>query len=149
VRADNVRCRKFLFNLTDAAAVQAVGQVISQRSRLFSLCVLLTIWYSCIFISVSYSDPDYWIRIQIQMSQGIRIQTGQNCPRKGNAKNHGCILLTIWYSCILISVRIGSGFKFKWVSGSRSRHTKIVPKKEKFRIMFAEFSVGLNAFLGA
>ncbi len=41
-----IRCRKFLFNLTDAAAVQAVGQVISQRSRLFTLCFLLTYMYN-------------------------------------------------------------------------------------------------------
>ncbi len=47
------------------------------------VCILLTLGYSRIFISVSYSDPD-WIRIQ--MGQRIRIQTGLNCPRKGNAK---------------------------------------------------------------
>ncbi len=93
-----VRCRKFLFNLTDAAAVQAVGQVISQRFHLFSLCFFLT--YNMVLV-------------------------------------------------YFISVLIGSGFKFKWVSGSGSRQAIIVPEKEIERIMFAEFSVGLDAFPGA
>jgi hypothetical protein len=93
MRADNVRCRKFLFNLTDAAAVQAVGQVISQRLHLFTL-----------YFFLAYN-----------------------------------MVLAYFYQC----------FGFQWVSGSGTRQAIIVPKKEKRRIMFAEFSVGLVPFSGA